>query len=96
MDISGVLLCTRPEQAGAVRQRLGQMPQVEVHEALPDGRMVLVLDTASPDEAHALCTAIRRIPGVLSVSLAFHYFDGEQDGVLDPELVEAFCREERG
>ncbi|MBI3392194.1 MAG: chaperone NapD [Nitrospirae bacterium] len=96
MDISGVLAQVKPEKEKDVLQALRGMAGVEVHEVLPGGRVILTIETDTPDDAHDIAAAIRRLPGVLSTDLAFHYFDGEQDGRLDSTLVESFVENERG
>ncbi|OGW59431.1 MAG: hypothetical protein A2V83_05635 [Nitrospirae bacterium RBG_16_64_22] len=96
MDISGVLAQVKPEKEKDVLQALRGMAGVEVHEVLPGGKVVLTIDTDTPDDAHDIAAAIRRLPGVLSTDLAFHYFDGDQDGLIDPALVDAFVENERG
>ncbi|MEK6814850.1 MAG: chaperone NapD [Nitrospirota bacterium] len=96
MDISGVLVQVVPgrerDVVAAIREKAG----VEVHEILSGGKVVLTIETDTPDDAHDIAAAIRRLPGVLSTDLAFHYFDGDQNGRLDPALVESFIENERG
>lgn len=96
MDISGVLATVRPEREEEVVGILRDLAGVEVHEVLSGGKVVLTIETDTPDDAHDIAAAIRRLTGVLSTDLAFHYFDGDQNGRLDPALVESFIENERG
>ncbi|MBI1864377.1 MAG: chaperone NapD [Nitrospirae bacterium] len=52
MDISGVLAQVKPEKEKDVLQALRGMAGVEVHEVLPGGRVVLTIETDTPDDAH--------------------------------------------
>ena len=76
MNISGVLVHIRPEQAEVVKSRLCNMSGVEVHATTDDGRLVVTIED---DDASMVDTmnSFHDIEGVLSASLIYHHFDEE-------------------
>jgi len=74
MNISGVLVHSRPDLVESVSSRLSARPGVEVHAATNDGRLVVTIE----DEAGLMFDTINSfddIAGVLSTSLIYHHFD---------------------
>lgn len=74
MNISGVVVRTRPERLHAVKAKLIAMPGVEVHAASDDGRMVVTIENDTADMIHVMNT-FHEIKGVVSASLIYHHFD---------------------
>jgi len=77
MNISGVLVRSRPEKLDAVQARLGKLTGVEVHGANPDGRLVV---TVEEDGNRAMADTVLRVqdlPGVISASMIYHQYEEE-------------------
>ena len=74
MNISGVLVHTRPEQTNVVKTQLGNLSGVEVHAATEDGRLVLTIENESAPMIDTM-NSFHDIKGVLSASLIYHHFD---------------------
>lgn len=75
MNISGIVLRTRPEHAGEVRATLAALPGVEVHAATSDGRLVLTLEDAGTASAADTFVRLHDIRGVMSVAMIYQYSD---------------------
>ena len=75
MSILGVIVRCRPEQAGAVAERLTGLPGVELaRDASPgDGRWVVVIEDVDGHTAAAQLGAIALWPDVLGTSLVYEY-----------------------
>lgn len=83
-QISGVLVHARPDSALVVTASLEQMPGVEVHADLGDGRLIVTAESSSEKGLAETFAAIRDVDGVLSTSLTYHYTD--QSSSLDEEM----------
>ena len=84
MNISGVIVRSRPEKIEAVSELLLQISGVEVHGANPDGRMVVTVESGSDRELADTVFSLNEVSGVLSTSMIYHQF--EQDSQLEETL----------
>lgn len=75
MNISGIVLRARPENAAEVRDSLAALPGVEVHAATGDGRLVLTLEDAGTASAADTFVKLHDIRGVMSVAMIYQYSD---------------------
>ncbi len=75
MNVSSLVVRSRPEQCTAVRAALERMPGVEVRAATAAGQLVVVADHDDSGAAADSFVAINKIEGVLSVSLVFQFSD---------------------
>lgn len=75
MNITGILVHTRPDQTEAVRVRLEAMPGVEVHAVTPEGRLVVTVEKADDQEMAEALEGFALIPQIISTSLVYHHFD---------------------
>jgi nitrate reductase NapD len=75
MNISGIVLRTRPEHSGEVQATLAALPGVEVHAATGDGRLVLTLEDAGTASAADTFVRLHDIRGVMSVAMIYQYSD---------------------
>lgn len=93
MNISGVLIHTRPSNIENLRQRLEAIRGVEVHAISENGKLVV---TVEEDDVRLLAdkvTQLQDIPDVLSVAMIYHHseeVDEEQD-VSDFPVEAATC-----
>jgi nitrate reductase NapD len=83
VNISSLVVRTRPEHVAAVRAALDALPGFEVTAATAAGQLVVVADHDRVAAAADDFVAIHRIEGVLSVSLVYQY----GDDVAGPEEV---------
>lgn len=75
MNITGVLVHAHPDKLSKVREALGEMPGVEVHQAGEDGRLVVTAEDTAEVSAGDTILAMHRMEGVLSATLVYHNFD---------------------
>jgi len=75
MNISGIVLRTRPESAAEIRNSVAALPGVEVHAATADGRLVLTLEDAGTASAADTFVKLHDIRGVMSVAMIYQYSD---------------------
>ena len=73
VNITGIVVYTRPERSGAVRDALAAMGGVEVHAISPEGRMVVTVEQSDDRAATGTLDAVARIDGVLSTALVYHH-----------------------
>lgn len=88
LDITGVVVRTRPERAGAVAARLAKMPGVEVHAIGDEGNLVVTIEEHGGDKiAVDTLTAMAQLPGVVATSLVYHH--AEPDSTVQESTHEA-------
>jgi periplasmic nitrate reductase NapD len=73
LHIAGVLVQARPAALAAVRHEVDRLDHAEIYQASPDGRVVVVLEGASPKQVLDQLDRLRAVPGVLNVSLAYQH-----------------------
>jgi periplasmic nitrate reductase NapD len=83
MNISGVLVRSRPEKIAVVTTALAALPGVEVHGANPDGRLVVTVEQRSDRLLAETVLKLQDLPGVISASMIYHQYEE------DLELQEA-------
>lgn len=77
MNISGVVVRSRPEKLDAVRSRLEELTGVEVHGANPDGRLVVTVEEGSDRAMADTVLTMQDLPGVISASMIYHQYEEE-------------------
>ncbi|MFZ5574313.1 MAG: chaperone NapD [Pseudomonadota bacterium] len=89
MNLSGILVMTRPENLSAVAAELNALPGVEVHHEDAVGRLVAVLEAESVRAEADGLRRIKTIPGVLMAEMVFHYFEDDDEVLseLPPEIA---------
>lgn len=87
MNVSGILVHTRPDQTESVRVRLEAMPGVEVHATTPEGRLVVTIEKSDDREMAEALDGFALIPQIISTSLVYHHFgeDGPESQSLRVE-----------
>ena len=74
MSILGVVIRSRPESAGQVKERLSALPGVELADQLAeDGRCVIVIEDTALASAAATMASIALWTEVLNTSLVYEY-----------------------
>ncbi len=79
MNISSVIIRTRPERVAAVRDSIADMPGVEVHAAEPDGRIVATIEDSEKQFAADTYVQLHQVPGVLSAAMIYQYSDDDEE-----------------
>ena len=79
INISSVILGVLPADAEQECRELQALAGVEVHAVAEDGRMIVSIESASEGATVDTFEAIRRLPGVLSASLAYHQYESDPD-----------------
>ena len=70
--ICALVVCTRPEQLDAVAGRLGQLPDVEVHDRSPQGKLVVTVEERPGEKIMVdRISQISAAEGVLSCALVY-------------------------
>ena len=72
--IASLVVRARPEAAVAVANRIAAAPDAEVH-AVEDGKIVVVIESASERGLADRMDELRAEPGVLFVNLVYHQVD---------------------
>jgi len=81
LHIASLLVHVRPELLGAVKANLRQLDGLELHQESPQGKLVVVLETANEQQILERIDQISNLPGVLNAALVYHE-------LLSPEGVD--------
>ena len=73
--ISSLVIQAQPAMMAAVRKQLDAIAQAEVLAESEEGKLVVVLDTASSREAADTITDIQNQTGILSATLIYQFDD---------------------
>jgi nitrate reductase NapD len=89
MNLSGILVMTRPENLPGVVTELNALPGVEVHQQDPLGRLVVVLEADRVKEETDGLRRIQAVPGVLMAEMVVHYFEDDDEALteLPPDIA---------
>jgi nitrate reductase NapD len=79
MNISGVLVHAKPEQAAQVEQQLTKIPGVEVHAVTENGRLVVTVEQDNDKMIADTVLTIHNCDGVLSAAMVYQYGDDDND-----------------
>jgi nitrate reductase NapD len=79
VHISSLVVHVRPERCTTLRDQIAALDGAEVHAATGDGKLVVVLETASEAETIARIAAINEMQGTIAASLIYHEIDAEPE-----------------
>jgi nitrate reductase NapD len=79
MNISSVLVYTRPQDLQLVREQLSALAGVEVHAASENGRLIVIIEADSVQAVADIFAQINQQPGVLAASMVYHQFEPDPD-----------------
>ena len=79
MNISGVVVHSKPENVAGVQQQLTALPGVEVHAVGDDGRMVVTVEEASDRKMADTVNGLQHLEGVIAASMVYHHFEDLED-----------------
>ncbi len=77
MNISGLVVHTKPEKIEAVRGALAALTGVEVHAATADGRLVVTVEGEGDTGTADTLFKIHGLEGVVTAALVYNYFDAD-------------------
>jgi nitrate reductase NapD len=83
MNVSSVVVTTRPEYLDDVIEGINTVDLCEVHFSDENGRIVATIEGESIDEQMERMKAIQAIPNVFSANLSFSYSEEELATGLD-------------
>ncbi|MGC4008138.1 MAG: chaperone NapD [Pseudomonas sp.] len=90
IQIASLLVHTRPELLEAVKANLQRLPNLEVHQQSPQGKLVVVLEAAHEASLLDNLNAIQNLPGVLNAVLIYHEIVEAPEALqVEPELARA-------
>ena len=88
MNISGVVVHSKPEKVPAVQQQLTALPGVEIHAVGDDGRMVVTVEESSDRKMADTVSGLEHLEGVIAASMVYHHFEElEDDNELNQQEV---------
>lgn len=84
MNISGVLVQSRPERTAEIEAALAAMPGVEVHQVTEDGHLIVTIEDNDAASSGDTMLKMNLMDGVLAASLVYHHFEPDaEDGQPD-------------
>ena len=75
MNISSIVILSRPDDSSLLRGRLAELPGVDVHAALSDGRIVITVEDTPEKKPAETLMQVQNLPGVLNAALIYNYCD---------------------
>lgn len=86
MNISGVIVHSRPAMVEALKVQLATIPGVEIHAVGADGRMVVTVEESSDRRMADTVNSLQDLEGVIAASMVYHHFeDLEEENELNQE-----------
>ncbi|MCL2871822.1 MAG: chaperone NapD [Betaproteobacteria bacterium] len=75
MNLSGILVVAAPGRCEEVAEALAALPGIEVYQKDPaSGKIVVVQEAPTIENEADGARALQKVPGVVSVSMVYHYF----------------------
>ncbi len=91
MNISGILVVAGPGRLDTVKEQLGRLEGVDVHQHDPaSGRIIVTLEAEDVSGEVEGLKRIKALPGIVLAEMVYHYFEDDPHPVseLPPELDE--------
>jgi nitrate reductase NapD len=73
MNICSCVVYAKPGQGPAVASGLAELPGVEVHGGVAEGKLVVTLEDTGESLAADTLGALNQVPGVINTVLIYHY-----------------------
>ena len=73
MLVTGLVVTTVPEELQAVLVAIENVKQVSITRMMDENKILAIIDTENSDEETVISEKLRKIDGVISVSLAYHH-----------------------
>lgn len=75
VHISSLVVHCRADAVHSVKSRIEEIPEAEVPEYSDQGKLVVLLETASENIIMQRISAIENLSGVISAALVYHQID---------------------
>ena len=83
--ISSLLVHVRPEHAGVIADRIGQLAGAELQPCDAPGKLIVTLETATTGEIMERLDVIHDLSGVISATLIYHHWESASGVEADAE-----------
>ena len=75
MLVTGLVVTAVPEKLQAVLMSIENVNQVSITRMMDENKILAIIDTENSDEETVISEKLRKIDGVISVSLAYHHIE---------------------
>ncbi len=79
MNISSILIKTRPENVEDVMQSISVFSWLDVHFSDGKGRIIVTVEGEDVSEETERIKELEQVPKIVSIDMVNHYFDEEED-----------------
>lgn len=88
VHITSLIVQSEPLRVQQTARSIDEMPNADVHRSEDTGKVVVLLETESLGDVTDRVDAIRRMPGVINVTLVYHQI--EDAALLDQPVAFPF------
>jgi len=83
MNISSIVVHTRPQESSALQGRLAGLPGVDVHAAMDDGRIIITIEDTPTSVPSETLRSVQNMQGVLSAAMVYNYSDEQSSSMQE-------------
>ncbi len=95
MPIGGFIVNTRPEHTADIVEFLKKFDEIEVYTYDDKGNIVIVIETELSDHMDQLVDTIKQDERILSVAVAYLYYEDEVEKIEKGEYIPERFRQKR-
>ena len=86
MNLCSLIVHTRPEKGPQIEEVLNQIPGVEVHGGVEEGKLIVTVEDTEDTTASDVMEGFHDIEGVISATLIYHYGGDDLNEEVTREL----------
>ncbi len=75
MNISSIIVHAYPQEADVLQKKLEDLPGVDVHAAMDDGRIIITIEDTPENVPAKVLMKVQNLQGVLSAAMVYNYCD---------------------
>ena len=75
MNISSIVIHTHPQDSVALQGKLADLPGVDVHAAMDDGKIIITIEDTPENVPSETLMNVQNMQGVLSAAMVYNYCD---------------------
>lgn len=75
MNISSILVQTRPDNSSGIQKKLADIPGVDVHGATSDGHIIITIEDTPGHMPSDTLMNVQNMMGVMSAAIVYNYSD---------------------
>lgn len=75
MNISSIIVHTYPQEKEVMQAKLAEMPGVDVHAAMDDGRIIITVEDTPVSVPSDTLMEVQNMKGVVSAAMVYNYSD---------------------